>query len=129
MLKSCSYCGRIHKRGERCAKKPTNQKQTTYIDRFRWTRAWKKKREDIKVRDKYLCQVCLRELYNTQQQYNMNDLEVHHIEPLKEAWDKRLDDDNLITLCRYHHELAEKDEISREELKKIISPPFSSRNF
>ena len=46
---------------------------------------------------------------------------MHHIIPLEEDYNKRLDSDNLITLCRYHHELAEKGEISREELQEIIA--------
>lgn len=119
-LKSCTYCGGIHKRGQRCSSKPVATKQTTYIDRFRWSRAWKNKRAHIADRDKHLCQVCLRNLYNTQMQYNFTDLEVHHIEPIANAWDKRLVDDNLISLCRYHHELAEKGTIPAEELKNII---------
>jgi len=45
---------------------------------------------------------------------------VHHIEPIANAWDKRLEDDNLISLCRYHHELAEKGTIPAKELKSII---------
>ena len=54
-------------------------------------------------------------------EYTYKELEVHHIIPLEEDYNKRLDSDNLITLCRYHHELAEKGEISREELQKIIA--------
>jgi len=53
-------------------------------------------------------------------QYNFNDLEVHHIERIADAWDKRLEDNNLISLCRYHHELAEKGTIPAKELKNII---------
>lgn len=120
MLKSCTYCGGIHKRGQRCPSKPAAVKKTTYIDRFRWSRAWKNKRAHIADRDKHLCQVCLHNLHNTQTQYNFTDLEVHHIEPIADAWDKRLDDDNLISLCRYHHELAEKDLISKNKLKNMI---------
>ena len=120
LLKSCTHCGGIHKRGQRCASKPAANKQTTYIDRFRWSRAWKNKRAHIADRDKHLCQVCLRNLYNTQMQYNFTDLEVHHIERIADAWDKRLEDDNLISLCRYHHELAEKGSIPAKKLKNII---------
>ena len=29
--------------------------------------------------------------------------------------------DNLITLCRYHHEMAEAGEIPREELQEIVA--------
>lgn len=121
VLKSCSYCGGIHKRGQRCPSKPVPTKNATYIDRFRWSRAWKNKRAHIVDRDKHLCQICLRNLYNTQKRYNFTDIEVHHIEPIADAWDKRLEDDNLIALCRYHHELAEMGEIPMEELKNIIA--------
>ena len=51
-----------------------------------------------------------------------HDLEVHHIVPIKENWDKRLSDDNLITLTRLVHEQAEDGTISREELLNLISP-------
>ncbi|CAM5273366.1 hypothetical protein LSPH24S_01903 [Lysinibacillus sphaericus] len=77
MLKSCAYCGGIHKHGQRCPSKPIATKKTTHIDRFRWSRAWKNKRAYIADRDKHLCQVCLRNLHNTQTQYNFTDLEVH----------------------------------------------------
>lgn len=46
---------------------------------------------------------------------------MHHIIPLEEDYNKRLDSDNLITLCRYYHELAEKGEISREALQEMIA--------
>ena len=48
------------------------------------------------------------------------NISVHHIEPLSEAPAKALDRDNLISLCSYHHELAEKGKISREELRSIV---------
>ena len=64
-----------------------------------------------------------------------SDVEVHHITPLNEDYDLRLDNDNLICLCRYHHELAEKGQISRDLLKKLacLPPenpplPFNSKN-
>ncbi|CAM5662403.1 hypothetical protein LSPH24S_00963 [Lysinibacillus sphaericus] len=74
MLKSCAYCGGIHKHGQRCPSKPIATKKTTHIDRFRWSRAWKNKRAYIADRDKHLCQVCLRNLHNTQTQYNFTEL-------------------------------------------------------
>ena len=58
--------------------------------------------------------------YNTINQFNYNKLEVHHIEKLTENYDKRLDNDNLITLCVYHHKLADNGEIPKEELKELI---------
>ena len=46
---------------------------------------------------------------------------MHHIIPIEENYDKRLDENNLITLCRYHHEMAESGEIPREELQEIVA--------
>ena len=67
-----------------------------------------------------LCRVCMIEKYGTNYRYTYKDLEVHHIVPIKEDYSKRLDSENLITLCRMHHEMAEKGEIGREELKRLI---------
>ena len=47
MLKSCSYCGKIHDSKYICKEKPKRKKEVTKADRFRWTRLWQKKREDI----------------------------------------------------------------------------------
>lgn len=46
---------------------------------------------------------------------------MHHIIPLAEVWEKRLDNDNLILLCRAHHEKAEKGEVDRDTLHCIAS--------
>lgn len=120
MLKSCQYCGRIHESNFICPSKPQKKKQITDADKFRWTSLWQKKREEIKKRDLYLCQICIRELYNTLKKYNTDEIEVHHNIPINEDYNKRLDNNNLITLCREHHEMCESGEISREEVKKII---------
>lgn len=115
MLVSCSYCGGLHKRGTICESKPQPKKDTTKADRFRWSRRWRNKRKQINERDKYLCQVCLQE-----DKYNYTDLSVHHIDPIMNNWDRRLDDSNLVTLCRDHHEEAEDGRIKRVTLFKIV---------
>ncbi|WP_066316934.1 HNH endonuclease [Bacillus sp. FJAT-29814] len=119
MLKSCKYCGGIHDRSYVCPRKPVRTKQPTYIDKFRRTRAWTNKSKQIRERDKHLCQVCIRKLHNTQQQYNFTNIEVHHIVPIVEDWNKRLDDENLISLCSNHHKMADAGEIGRVELLEI----------
>lgn len=119
MKRSCSYCGGVHEHSHVCSYKPKKRKATTYIDKFRWTRAWQRKREYIRARDNNLCQICLRLRYNTTEQYTFDGIEVHHIELVVNAWDRRLDDSNLISLCGYHHELAESGEIPRYELEAI----------
>lgn len=40
---------------------------------------------------------------------------------------KKLDSDNLITLCRMHHEQAEKRIISKEELYELLEVPPECR--
>lgn len=121
MLKACKYCGQIHKTGYVCERKPTYQRfRNSDIDKFRNTQQWQKKREQIKKRDKYLCQACLNNLYGTEKRINTEDLSVHHIAPINKDWELRLVDSNLITLCRYHHELAEKKVIKEKQLREIV---------
>ena len=123
MLKACKYCGKIHTKDYQCEKKPTyNRIRNRDIDRFRNTQQWIDKRTHIKERDKYLCAACLNNLYGTVRRINTNELSVHHIIPMAKAWELRLEDDNLITLCRFHHELAEKGVIKPLQLKEIIPP-------
>ena len=45
--------------------------------------------------------------------------------PLEENFDLALEEENLITLCREHHEQAEKGVLNRAELKMMIfmTPP------
>jgi hypothetical protein len=125
-LKSCKYCGKIH--SGICEEKPqNNRKKGTNADRFRWTKDWQTKRDDIRERDNQLCQVCIRKLYGTLNQFTYDDLSVHHIEPLHERWDRRMDDYNLITVCLYHHEMAERGEIPRSVLLAIVNDQEDKR--
>ncbi|MGN0512752.1 MAG: HNH endonuclease [Lachnospiraceae bacterium] len=124
MLKSCKYCGKIHDSKYDCGKKPKKKKRYSNQISFRNTAEWKRKAKEIKERDVYQCRICM-----ANGVINAKELEVHHIEPLEECYDKRLDDDNLITLCRYHHEKCESGAIEREyqhmlaKKEKIILPP------
>ena len=72
-------------------------------------------------RDLYLCVACRHKLPGTIRQFNNEDLSVHHIRPLNTNYELRLDDENLITLCRIHHEMAEKCEISADKLLNIVT--------
>ena len=91
-------------------------------NKFRWSYEWKCKRDFIKKRDRYLCRACYCGLSGTLKRLNNENLSVHHIIPLKADFSKRLDDNNLITLCAAHHEMAEKGEISAETLIRAIPP-------
>lgn len=75
-----------------------------------------------------MCVYCLRKNQGGKLNRNMvsyKALSVHHIVPLSEDYDKRLDDDNLVTLCSGCHEAAEQGKISRDELRQMIGyPPY-----
>lgn len=73
----------------------------------------------IRERDGFLCQICIRKLYQTTRQYNYEHLEVHHIVPVKIDYDLRLEESNLLTLCERHHSMAENGEIPAELLHQI----------
>lgn len=120
MLKSCVYCQRVHDSKYDCGRKPKPRKKYTDIDGFRSTTAWQRKREQIRVRDRNLCQICIRNLYGAIQQYTYDNLSVHHAESIESASDKRLDDDNLLLLCEAHHEMAESGEIPLSVIIDII---------
>lgn len=117
---TCSRCG-IVPRGHSCPYKTYKKKvYDTEADKFRKSKRWTNKSIEVRQRDRYLCRVCEANLYNTVQQFTFNELDVHHIVPINEDYNKRLDNDNLITLCRYHHKMAEDGKIPREELQKLI---------
>lgn len=123
MLKSCQYCGRIHDSKYICPQKEQRikdrqGKSKTKADRFRWSKQWKDKRAEIRERD-LVCRVCEAGLYDPERKYETQDLSVHHIDSIESAWDSRLDNGNLITLCLRHHEMAERGDIPKEVLKNL----------
>lgn len=118
---SCQYCGSLHKRGEVCqSKQANNYKKDTSVNRFRNSHRWRMKSKSIMKRDNYLCQCCIRNMEGTMRQYEFDNLSVHHIIPVAVDESKKLDDDYLITLCRFHHEEAEKGNISIDTLLNIV---------
>lgn len=116
MLKSCKYCGGIHPSKYVCPKKPPRSPHKgSKAVLFRRKYIWQKKRDHIVQRDYHMCRVCNEGSYGTFGIPGLNDqpLQVHHIEPLEERFDLRLDDDNLVTCCDGHHKMAEAGEIPR----------------
>lgn len=125
MLRSCQYCGRIHERKEVCTQKKKaqenrqqNRKRTNAL-LFRRSNAWTDKSIQIRKRDKYMCLCCKAKMIGTLNQFNTIDLSVHHIIPVEEDYEKRLDDENLITVCSLHHEMCEAGKILREEQHRL----------
>lgn len=119
-LVSCQYCGTIHESKFDCGRKPVRKKQFNNKNSFRSTNAWNKKRNEIRRRDLQLCQICIRKLYDTVHQYTFDGLSVHHAISLESDFSKRLDNDNLLTLCEHHHEMAECGDIPYKVIKNII---------
>jgi 5-methylcytosine-specific restriction protein A len=122
MLVSCKFCGLMHRRGHTCPKRinTIRTKENNYITRFRSNSTWQRKREEIKKRDQFLCQVCLLDKYFTERIYNTKNLEVHHIDSISKKWEKRLQNDNLVTLCSFHHRMADMGEIPKDFLISIV---------
>lgn len=128
ILKSCQYCGRIHDSKYDCGKKPKRlKKKSTKAYKFRSTIEWQDKRQEIKERDNFVCQICIRNLYEPERQYETDNLSVHHAIPIENDWEKRLDDDNLITSCDRHHEMMEDGRIPYQVVQKIISEQEEKR--
>ena len=134
MLKSCSFCGKIHDFNTECPKRAEYKKQqqakydrssysyerNSKADSFRNTKLWQAKRYEIRQRDLNMCRYC----FLVRHRITTSFLSVHHIQPLAECFDKRLDGDNLITLCRECHENAECGKISRKKLRALIYEPM-----
>ena len=77
--------------------------------RFRSSSEWKKLRKKIINRDKH-CLIC----------GSCDCLEVHHITPLDIAWNLRNNEENVITLCKYHHTLVHNGIFSQYYLLKLV---------
>lgn len=117
-LKSCPYCGRIHPKGYDCGRLPKyGRHKGTDEQRFRSSTRWTTKSLRIRERDHYMCVYCMQH----DNHINTADIEVHHIIPVKEDYNRRLDDSNLISLCREHHEQAEACVIKRDTLLSMAA--------
>lgn len=132
MLKSCSTCGKVHDFNEICPKRIAyeRQRQASYdrsqyardsrADHFRSTKAWQRKRQEVRERDLNVCRCCFL-LYH---RITTSGLSVHHIVPLEKSYAKRLQSGNLITLCRDCHERAESGRLTPETLKNLLRQPM-----
>lgn len=128
MLKACQYCGRIHDKKFECSAKARTMQERDAVQRernsrirkFRDSAEWQHMRKAIRSRDIGLCLICRDELERLGIRSGaLIGTEVHHIEPLTDDFEKRMDEDNLITLCRQHHEEAEAGEYSPEYLRSL----------
>ncbi|MFD2829218.1 HNH endonuclease [Corticicoccus populi] len=73
-----------------------NKYDKEYVS-FYSSKKWRDKRLQALRRDEYLCKDCLKDDVYTVAE------EVHHIIETKDDWSKRLELDNLISLCKACH--------------------------
>ena len=114
MKKYCSRCNiRLINRNQKycsvCEVKENNRhkeykRYRTDVEEQRFYNSvdWKNIREKIRNKDNGLCLVCL----DNKEIKQMNT--VHHIEELKENWDARFYEDNLISVCESCHQKIHK---------------------
>ena len=88
--------------------------------KFYKSAAWIRKRKDIVDRDNNECQRCKALGFATVGQ--LTPLDVHHKIHLEDSWELRLEDENLITLCRSCHNIHHP-----EKLKKFNSNVHDER--
>ena len=112
MLKACSICGKIHPAGYTHRK--YRKYETAEERKLRSSNKWKIKSLEIRENADYLCEVC-RDLGVI----TYDDLEVHHIEKIRDNKDLLLENNNLICLCVTHHKQADRGELSKEYLQKL----------
>lgn len=116
IYKSCSKCGKIHDSKYKCK---TNYKYEARTDdetrKLRNNYKWHSKSRYIRKASKFLCALCLEEGI-----YNYDNLEVHHIEKIKDNKERLLDNNNLICLCKRHHKLADDNVISKDHLFELV---------
>ena len=98
----------------RAMKNHDNKEQVFYA-----SLSWRRLRKYMLSKCKGICLYCLLEKNEFREAKD-----VHHIVTLKEDWDKRLDVDNLVCLCRechlYIHEVYRRDEVARIELQERL---------
>lgn len=95
-----------------------NSKQNIMYTKFYNSKPWKKTSIHVKNKHNGLCLICLLK-YKI---ITFADV-VHHIETLRECWDKRLCEENLIPLChRCHNNIDHINctEKEKEQLKSLL---------
>lgn len=116
MLKLCPYCSRVHAKTFDCGRKPVKGKRGTDADKFHGSYKWTQLSKRVRERDRHMCVYC----WQQEHRITTQGIEVHHIVPIAEDYDARMDEDNLVSLCRRHHEQAEQGAISRQKLFELV---------
>ena len=97
------------------AKRISQSEKTARENKFYSSQAWQTMRLSVLIKSRYKCYVA----------EQLGEIEVassvHHIEFIGEAWEKRLNVNNLIPISVHYHKLIHKFNInSKEKLDKFI---------
>ena len=113
MFKSCSKCGKIHSFNAKCKVGCESTRDNSQEAKIRNKRSYTKASKYVKENSNYLCAVCLKNGV-----LNSDNIETAY------------DIDNLICLCKMHHQMAEIGMISKEVLHYIKKhPPGLKQSF
>ena len=115
MFKACVYCGKIHSLGVKCSARPKYKRADSIIRRVHNKKKGVKLANIVREDSNGICTVCF-----DNGVINNRDLEVHHIEKIRERIDLAFDEENLICLCRTHHQLAEVGMINKDYLRDLV---------
>lgn len=119
MFKACSRCGKVHDVNFVCKagrQKIDWNRYKTDADKLHHTAEWQAKSLQIREDAQWLCEVC-----RDQGAYNYTDLEVHHIDKLRENKAGLLDDNNLVCLCVKHHKQADRGQLKKSYLRNLAA--------
>lgn len=98
---SQSFCDEHKGETDRAYNEFRNTYNKEYVT-FYSSKKWRDKRKQALRRDEYICRRC-------KEEFDLITIaeEVHHIVPTKVDWNKRLELDNLMSLCKPCHQQIE----------------------
>lgn len=106
------YCGEHKDYDKDKYKEYKRERKDIKEQRFYSSHEWIRVRDLVSAKFNYLCINCL----INKEEIVFKD-NVHHIEELKEDWNKRLDEDNLIPLCDECHKKVHLEYLKGEKFK------------
>lgn len=123
----CGNCGREIEQGSKCICGIDKERYKRYNKYVRWNKdnvlysrfyssaEWIRLSKYIRSKYNNMCLMCLLE----EGKINVADV-THHIIPIRKDFGKRLQEDNLITLCHNHHNRIDHKHITEEYIKHMM---------